>query len=389
MIDTRNFYNSLPTEVLPLSRLYLQNNRFHDVPGDWNILITDILNSSSAVANGDHQSVNLIATGSIVAVLNIAHSYDLEVPFFFGGDGATFIIPSSMMDDTIAALQVYQANVKEEFNLFLRVGSIPVANVYKASIKLQIAKAKISSLHIIPVVIGEGLMYAEQIIKSSENSEIIEPTNPAILNMTGLQCKWDKIPPPDNHEEVVSLLALSSYEASQGIAYSKVMQLLDYVYGDIITRRSISIPKLKLVASLDRIRKELQAKMDKNIFYSTIVNWVQAMAGKLFFKTWRGRSYLKKLVDLTDNIVLDGKINTVISGTVAQRKELQEGLIKLEEGGEIIFGFYVSDSTIMSCYVQDMNDKHIHFVDGAGGGYTEASKFLKKKLKVIKEHNSL
>ncbi len=387
MIDTRNFYNSLPTEVLPLSRLYLQNNRFHDVPRDWHIVITDILNSSESVSNGDHQSINLIATGSIVAVLNIAHSYDLEIPFFFGGDGATFLIPSSMMDDIGAALQVYQANVKEEFNLFLRVGSLPVSEVYKASVKLEIAKAKISSLHIIPVVIGEGLMYAEQIIKSSENAEMIGATNPAILNMTGLQCKWDKVPPPDNHDEVVSLLVLACVEADQGTAYSKVMQLLDYVYGDIITRRSISIHKLKLVASLDRIRKELQVTMNKNIFYSTIVNWTQIIFGKLFLKTWKGRSYLKKLVDLTDNIVLDGKINTVISGTKAQRKELQEGLIKLEDDGEIIFGFYVSDSTIMSCYVEDMNEKHIHFVDGAGGGYTEASKFLKKKLKIAKSAN--
>lgn len=387
MIDTRNFYNSLPTELLPLSRLYLQDTRFHDVPGDWHIVITDILNSSDSVATGDHQSVNLIATGSIVAILNIAHSDDLDIPFFFGGDGATFIIPQFLMDEAIAALKVYQANVQEEFNLFLRVGSVPVSDVYKASLKLRIAKSQISSLHIIPVIIGEGLIYADQVIKSSHTNEISEASDQSILNMTGLQCKWDKIPPPDNHEEVVSLLVFARSEANQGKAYSKVMQLLDYVYGDIITRRSISIPKLKMVASLDRIRKELQVQMNKNIFYSTVVSWLKVMVGRLFLKTWKGRHYLKKLVDLTDNIVLDGKINTVISGTATQRKELQEGLMQLENDGEIVFGFHVSDSTIMSCYVEDMNEKHIHFVDGADGGYTEASRFLKRKLKLVKDAN--
>ena len=34
----------------------------------------------------------------------------------------------------------------------------------------------------------------------------------------------------------------------------------------------------------------------------------------------------------------------------------------------------------MSCYVRNMNDKHVHFVDGAEGGYTKAAGVLKKKI---------
>ena len=381
MIDSQKFYNSLPAEVLPLSRLYQQPKKFHGVPRDWHILITDVMNSSNAVANGDHQSINLIATGSIVAVLNIAHEYEIEIPFFFGGDGATFILPQFLKEEVFAALKVYQANVVKEFDLLLRVGTVSVAEVYDANVQLKIAKAKVSSLYIIPVVLGEGLMFAENMIKSDSPNELAETDDPLILNLTGLQCRWDKIPPPETHDEVMSLLVMSCIEGEQGKAFSKVMQLIDNVYGDIVTRRSISVPKLKLVTDLGRIRKELRTRIDKTILFSTVANWSKVVIGKLFFKTWKGKTYLKKLVDLTDNIVLDGKINTVISGTVAQRKELQKGLMELEEKGEIIFGFYISDSSIMSCYVQDMNEKHIHFVDGAGGGYTEASKFLKEKIR--------
>jgi hypothetical protein len=37
---------------------------------------------------GLHETINLVATGSIVAVLNIAYKAKITVPFFFGGDGA-------------------------------------------------------------------------------------------------------------------------------------------------------------------------------------------------------------------------------------------------------------------------------------------------------------
>ena len=34
----------------------------------------------------------------------------------------------------------------------------------------------------------------------------------------------------------------------------------------------------------------------------------------------------------------------------------------------------------MSCYVRNMNENHIHFVDGSEGGYTKAAGMLKRKF---------
>jgi hypothetical protein len=43
----------------------------------------------------------------------------------------------------------------------------------------------------------------------------------------------------------------------------------------------------------------------------------------------------------------------------------------LEEKGKIKYGLHVSEQSVMSCYVRDMKKgDQIHFVDGAGGGYT-------------------
>ena len=77
---------------------------------------------------------------------------------------------------------------------------------------------------------------------------------------------------------------------------------------------------------------------------------------------------------------MDGKINTVITGTSAQRMELAKELERMEEEGKIVFGLSVCSESIMSCYVQDRKNKHIHFVDGSEGGYTRAAVMLKAKL---------
>jgi peroxiredoxin len=78
-------------------------------------------------------------------------------------------------------------------------------------------------------------------------------------------------------------------------------------------------------------------------------------------------------------LVIDGKVNTVISGTAVQREKLQAALNKLEQEGEINYGLYVSRESVMSCYVRNLNEEHIHFVDGAEGGYTKAAGMLKRK----------
>ncbi len=47
----------------------------------------------------------------------------------------------------------------------------------------------------------------------------------------------------------------------------------------------------------------------------------------------------------------------------------------------IINGLHICRESVMSCYVRDRSDDHIHFIDGIGGGYTQAATVLKKNLR--------
>ncbi len=374
------FYSRLPVNQISLSDLLMEEHLFFKIPANWHVLITDVKKSTAAIADGLHETVNLVATGSIVAVLNIAYKENLTVPFFFGGDGATFIVPPSIVDAVMKALVKHQQNTQLNFNMMLRVGHVPVETIYTNGDKLSISKLRTSDLFSIPVLLGNGLSYAEKIIKGEDYMLEPPPFTEEELDMSGMQCRWDKIKPPENYDEVVSLLVNSNDGANQAAAFKKVIDSIDSIYGDQEKRKPITISKLKLKGTLKKIGREMRVRMGGYKPLYLIRTWLTTLIGSLYFRTKLGKTYLTQLVDMSDTLVIDGKINTVISGTAKQREQLEEALTQLEKEGYISYGLYVSKESVMSCYVRGMDENHIHFVDGSDGGYTKAASVLKKKL---------
>jgi len=375
------FYSNLSANQIPLSDLLQRDELFQNVPENWHVILTDIKNSTIAVANGMHENVNLIATGSIVAVLNIAYKANITVPFFFGGDGATFIVPPVIVEEAMHALLLFQESTLQNFNIELRAGTIKVSEIYGKGEELRISKFKISSVFSIPVVLGNGLAFAEKVIKGEDYLFSNTFLTPSELDLTGMQCRWDKIGPPEDHHEIVTLLAIAGIGFKQAEAFRKVICLLDDIYGTPEKRQPISVSKLKLKTTFSRIEMEMRARMVSSGFFKVLYNWFTYLFGYLYFKTQTGKDYLTRLVNMSDTLVIDGRINTVISGTEMQRVQLEKSLNVLESSGEIKFGMFVSKESVMSCYVHDLQDDHIHFVDGSEGGYTHAAGILKIKMR--------
>ena len=383
MSGNDQFYTRLPVNEIPLGELLGEEHLFFKVPANWHILVTDVQHSTIAVQNGMHETVNLVATGSIVAVLNIAFKAGITIPYFFGGDGASFIIPPSLLDPTIQALFIHRENTLRNFNIVLRVGHVPVEDAYNNGQQLAISKLRTSSMFAIPVLLGSGLVYAEKIIKA-ESYQLAAPGLPnEELDLSGMQCRWDKIKPPENYDEVVSLLVVAGQDEKQVEIFRKVINLLDTVYGEYRKRTPITISRLKIKATLGKIALEMRTKLGGYRPVYLLRTWLTALLGTLYFRTRPGKVYLVKLVEMSDTLVLDGRISTVISGTAKQRQQLQESLDLLEEQGEIRYGLHVSKESVMSCYVRNLNENHVHFVDGSEGGYTRAATVLKsKKMRV-------
>jgi len=374
------FYSRLPVNEIPLSELLLEEHLFYKIPADWHVVITDVKNSTAAVHNGFHETINLVATASIVAVLNIIYKANLAVPYFFGGDGASFIIPPVFLETVLHALIKHQENTKTNFNLDLRVGQVPVADIYQQGHELSITKLRTSALFAIPVLLGNGLIYAERKIKGPGYLLETLPGTEDTLDLSGMQCRWDRIKPPQNFDEVVSLLAIARDGVKQPVVFKKVMDIVDSIYGTQQRRTPITVDKLKLKTTLAKMGLEVRARVSGFRPFNLVNIWISNTLGYFYFKTKKGKVYLNNLVELSDTLVIDGRINTVISGTAQQREQLESELSKMEQNGEIFYGFYVSKESVMSCYVRNLNDRHVHFVDGAEGGYTNAAGMIKHKF---------
>jgi hypothetical protein len=380
-MNNNQFYAELPVNRMPLGKLLVSDTLFTDVPEDWHVVITDIKNSTQTVMNGGHENVNLIATGSIVTVLNIAFSMGVAVPFFFGGDGATFIVPPTIVDKVMQALAGYKTNTRDNFNLELRTGILPVQEIYAGGHHLHLAKYSGSEVFFIPVVLGNGLNYAERIIKGADYMLAANDGKEDEPNLTGMQCRWDRIAPPEDKEEVVSLLVVASDGNRQSVVFKEVMDAMDDIYGPPQKRQPISVAKLQFNSTFSKLSNEMMVKLGEIKWLQLLKTWALGLYGYIYFRTQNGKSYLQSLVEMADTLVIDGKINTVISGTARQRIALQKVLDKLEAEGKLIYGLHISRASVMSCYVRDLKDDHIHFVDGSEGGYTQAARMLKSKVK--------
>lgn len=387
-----NFYKDLELIKRPIKDVLANEKLFKSFPENWHVVIADITNSTQAVRDGRHDDVNLIAAGSLIAAINASKPFNTEIAYFFGGDGGTVIVPEEIVPKIIAGLNAHKLNSKKNFYLELRVGSITIGDITNAGHELKVAKVGIGPGYNKSVVIGNGLKYAEQIIKNNylQNKAGIEElsltTDINELNLEGLECRWDRIKPPTSSLEVVCLLIEATNVKDQSVVYRDVMSKLDEIYGEPQKRHPITINRLQLLTTFNKFRKEMMAKYSKwNVGYFAKA-FFETMIGKLFFKyNWRakditGKQYLEQVIEFSDTLTIDGRINTIVSGTKENRIRLLEYLKQQEEKGVLLFGHHVSTESIMTCYIENRNNKHIHFLDGSNGGYTEAAKELKPKL---------
>lgn len=385
-MENELFYDHLPIHTESVGTLLGRSEHFVRVPSDWFLVITDIKNSTKAVDGGLSEIVNLIATGGIVAALNIASDAQIDIPFFFGGDGATLILPPMMLEKTMAALEVHRANVRNEFDIDLRLGSFPVADIYRQGLELKIAKVRVNTLFSIPLVLGNGIQFAERHIKTNYQSIDFRPNDPVPLRLEGMECRWNKVPPPPHSDEVICLLLNATNESDQATVFKAVLDQIESIYGSHQQRNPISIPRLRLNTRLRKIRTELRTRKPDHSFLELMRAWMLTLIGKLWYFSKRsGQRYLADLVQLSDIFVLDGRINMVISGASENRKALIDFLEGEERQGKLLFGIHVSGESIISCYVRNRKANHIHFVDGGSGGYTQAATMLKQKMKKYRE----
>lgn len=378
----KQFYKNLRPFKGTLIELLGDDTYFVDVPKSWHVVVVDILNSTSAVNAGNHHQVNLTATGAIISVLNAIRKVKRsnEIPYFFGGDGATFIVPSSLLNKIIHVLENYRIHIKRKIELVLRVGEIPVSNLIESEVQLKIAKHRLTDKLSIPIVLGDGLKVAESMIKSSFKEEETTAFDETLLNLEGMECRWDQILPDQQQTKVVCLLLDASLEKDQRNVYKKVLAQMDEEFGKFENRQPIKSNNLKLDPNPTKVWEEMKIRLTSTSWMYFFKSWLKSNFGRIYLNlTSSGKQYLSQIEQLSHTFMLDGMINTVFTAEQKSIDRFIAYLDKMERDKKLIYGIHVTHASVMSCYVLDRRTTHSHFVDGTEGGYTSAAKMFKIK----------
>ncbi len=385
---TEGFYSELP--VLEDFMDITVSNNYLPVPDDWYIIVTDIVGSTQAIKQGLYKEVNFLGACSIISLLNLAKK--LDIPFVFGGDGASIVIPEVLLPEARQALWANQIMASRDFGLTLRTGIVPVA-IVKADYRLQIAKLKISENYHQAVFRGGGLTYATRLVKETATTKLYQLDAQNLIpkaDLSGLECRWQDIPSPDGEMISLLVLATASSESQMDRIYREVIRQIERIYGDSDRLNPIIQNNLNLSFKEKNLILETKAR-------ATTANWWSRL-----FYLWKIRlenligltlmrfsiniqginwgTYKELVTETTDYRKFDDILRMVIAGNPQQSRKLEQFLEKKYQDGRLVYGIHRTDRALMTCLVFERDGRQVHFVDGADGGYTVAAEAIKRRL---------
>ena len=162
--------------------------RYVAAPDDWIVVLGDIKGSTEAARAGRYKEVNLVGAACITATLNVTG--DLDLPYAFGGDGATVLIPPQARDAVVAALRRTRRLARDGFGLDLRLGLVPVQELRRRGRPVLVAKHQLSPGNCLAMFAGGGLDLADRLIKSGAEFALDEQDGPEPPDLHGLSCRW-------------------------------------------------------------------------------------------------------------------------------------------------------------------------------------------------------
>ena len=183
------FYQSLPI-FRDFTRV-MDPRLFAPLPDDWLVGVADVMQSTKAIAENRYKAVNMAGAAVIVAITNALA--DRDFPFVFGGDGASFAVPAADAAAARQALADTATWVKEDLDLSLRIGMVPVADIRAHGLDVRVARYAPSENISIAMFAGGGIAWADAAMKRGDIALALAPPG-AHPNLTGLSCRYQEIP---------------------------------------------------------------------------------------------------------------------------------------------------------------------------------------------------
>jgi hypothetical protein len=386
-LDDSAFFAGLP-ELGDFAQV-TEPRHYQDAPNGWYIAITDVRGSTRAIEEGRYRDVNALGVASIVALCNATPK--VQLPFVFGGDGATVLVPGQHLETYAAALRGARRVAEEAYGLALRVAFVPIAELNREGHPVRVARYRASTHVCLAMFAGSGFGEAERRVKDPERCEayLVSAEGPSEVNFEGFECRWQ--PVQNRRGSVVSLLvqALAASDIDRENSYREVLRVLEQTVVDHDVRpvyvRGLHLKPLSNDYSTEaRLRaggvsgEEYRAASKlarKKALIGSVLMGFGASAGG-----FDGKRYPVELVENTDFRKFDETLRMVLDLSDSEIATLERYLDSERAAGRLAYGVHRAPAALVTCFVRSHAGNHVHFVDGANGGYALAAKQLKAQL---------
>jgi hypothetical protein len=371
------FYSTIPV-FRGFGRL-MDPALYSPLPPDWSIGVADIVESTKAIAQARYKAVNMAGAAVIAAVTNALEGR--EFPFVFGGDGASFAVAPDDLDRARDALAATAAWVKEDLDLVMRVALVPVAAVRAEGLDVRLARFGPSPNLSYAMFAGGGLSWAEAAMKRGEFAIAAAPpgTQP---DLSGLSCRFEEI--PASRGLILSVLIVPAKDADP-MAFRRLIE--DIVA--LVERSPDSgrpVPQGGPALRWPPAGAELEARAQRGgplfwrracVFGYTLWAYLLLRFGISVGK-FVPKIYLQQVVENSDFRKYDDGLRMVLDCTPELENTLSERLAAAAFNGTVRYGLHRQDAAMMTCFTPSvMRSDHVHFIDGARGGYASAATALK------------
>lgn len=357
-------------------------DNYRPLPDGWALATADIVGSTKAIGAGRYKTVNMAGASVISALLNALGRQDL--PFVFGGDGALVAFPSSALEITRNALAAVQRWVADELALTLRAAIVPIEDIRAQGLDVRVARFRASEAVFYAMFAGGGGSWAEAEMKAGRYLIDPAPAN-ARPDLTGLSCRWSPI--EARHGEIVSIIAVPGARDVRGfqVLASDIIALVGRQERD-----GHPVPVNGPAYGFSPAGLDLEARAvapaGRRWLSKLWIVFLLSLAAVTDRYGWTiGRFdpkiYKRDVASNSDFRKFDDGLKMTIDVDADLLQRIEHRLQQAEEAGICTYGLHRQQSALMTCLVASpLQRDHVHFIDGAAGGYAMAAASLKAKV---------
>jgi hypothetical protein len=357
--------------------------RYRPVPDDWTFGLADVVQSTAAIAANRYKAVNMAGAAVIAAVANALDNRDF--PFVFGGDGASFAVAPQDAAAARAALAATATWVQEELGLTLRVAMLPVRIIREQGYDLRVGRFGASRDVSYAMFTGGGAAWADAAMKRGDYKVDPAPagTRP---DLSGLSCRFSVM--PSRRGVVMSLVVVPGTSGNDPAFRDLIADIVQLVERSPEHSRPVPAEGPALHWPAPGFDLELRAtRRGRPMLLQRI--WLYGFTGLAYllmkYKINAGgfvpQRYIQQVVDNSDFRKYDDGLRMVLDCSADLADTIERRLVAAAAAGVARYGVYRQNSAMMTCFTPSpTKSSHVHFVDGADGGYTLAARALKTAM---------